>query len=36
VRELVGAGSVDSFTRFEPDLENIFLRAVEEDRGRVA
>jgi ABC-2 type transport system ATP-binding protein len=35
VRHLVGAGSVDSFTRFVPDLENIFIRAVEEDKSRV-
>ena len=32
VRELVHAGSMESFTRFVPSLENIFLRAVEEDR----
>jgi ABC-2 type transport system ATP-binding protein len=36
VRELVAAGSFESFTRFEPDLENIFLRAVEEDRDHAA
>ena len=35
VRELVRSGSVESFTRFVPSLENIFLRAVEEDRGHV-
>jgi ABC-2 type transport system ATP-binding protein len=35
VRELVGAGSVESFTRFVPSLENIFLRVVEEDRDHV-
>ena len=32
LRELVATGGVESFTRFEPDLENIFIRAVEEDR----
>jgi ABC-2 type transport system ATP-binding protein len=36
VRELVAQGSLESFTRFEPDLENIFLRAVEEDRVHAA
>jgi ABC-2 type transport system ATP-binding protein len=36
VRDLVGAGNVESFTRFVPDLENIFLRAVEEDREHAA
>ena len=35
VRELVRSGSEESFTRFVPSLENIFLRAVEEDRGHV-
>jgi ABC-2 type transport system ATP-binding protein len=35
VRELVGTGSVESFTRFVPSLENIFLRVVEEDRDHV-
>ncbi len=33
LRELVATGGVESFTRFEPDLENIFIRAVEEDRA---
>ncbi|MCP4896853.1 MAG: ATP-binding cassette domain-containing protein [bacterium] len=32
VRALVDRASVESFTRFVPDLENIFIRAVEEDR----
>jgi ABC-2 type transport system ATP-binding protein len=36
VRALVAEGSVESFTRFVPDLENIFIRAVEEDRTRAA
>jgi ABC-2 type transport system ATP-binding protein len=36
LRELVAAGNVESFTRFVPDLENIFLRAVEEDRSNAA
>jgi len=36
LRELVAAGNVESFTRFVPDLENIFLRAVEEDRSHAA
>jgi ABC-2 type transport system ATP-binding protein len=35
VRDLIRAGSVESFTRFVPSLENIFLRAVEEDRDHV-
>jgi len=35
VRELVRAGNVESFTRFVPSLENIFLRVVEEDRDHV-
>ena len=35
VRELVRSGSFESFTRFVPSLENIFLRAVEEDRDHV-
>ena len=33
LRALVDQGQVDSFTRFVPDLENIFIRAVEEDRS---
>jgi ABC-2 type transport system ATP-binding protein len=32
LRALVDGGNVESFTRFIPDLENIFIRAVEEDR----
>jgi hypothetical protein len=28
----VDRSQVESFTRFVPDLENIFIRAVEEDR----
>ena len=32
MRRLVQRGEVDSFTRFVPDLENIFIRAVEEDK----
>ncbi len=32
LRALVDHGEVESFTRFIPDLENIFIRAVEEDR----
>ncbi|PWB77646.1 MAG: hypothetical protein C3F15_02865 [Holophagae bacterium] len=35
LRELVHRGDIDSFTRFTPDLENIFIRAVEEDRSNV-
>jgi ABC-2 type transport system ATP-binding protein len=35
MRQLVAGGNVDSFTRFVPDLENIFIRAVEEDRAHV-
>ena len=35
MRRLVQRGEVDSFTRFVPDLENIFIRAVEEDRSGV-
>jgi ABC-2 type transport system ATP-binding protein len=35
MRRLVQRGEVDSFTRFVPDLENIFIRAVEEDRSVV-
>jgi ABC-2 type transport system ATP-binding protein len=31
--ELVRLGDVQSFTPFVPDLENIFIRAVEEDRA---
>ena len=33
LRALVDRGEVESFTRFIPDLENIFIRAVEEDRA---
>ncbi len=36
LRALVGRGEVESFTRFVPDLENIFIRAVEEDRTHAA
>jgi ABC-2 type transport system ATP-binding protein len=32
LRALVERSQVESFTRFIPDLENIFIRAVEEDR----
>mgnify|MGYP001574641225 FL=1 len=32
LRALVDRSQVESFTRFIPDLENIFIRAVEEDR----
>ncbi len=35
MRRLVQRGEVDSFTRFVPDLENIFIRAVEGDQSRV-
>jgi ABC-2 type transport system ATP-binding protein len=35
LRALVDHGRVESFTRFIPDLENIFIRAVEEDRIHV-
>jgi ABC-2 type transport system ATP-binding protein len=35
LRELVQRGDLDSFTRFTPDLENIFIRAVEGDRSGV-
>jgi ABC-2 type transport system ATP-binding protein len=35
MRRLVQRSEVDSFSRFVPDLENIFIRAVEEDRARV-
>ena len=38
-RELLAAllqiGEVETFTRFIPDLENIFIRAVEEDKSHV-
>ena len=33
---LLARGAVESFTRFVPDLENIFIRAVEEDRSHAA
>ena len=33
LRALVDRGQVESFTRFIPDLENIFIRAVEEDKA---
>jgi ABC-2 type transport system ATP-binding protein len=33
LRALVDRGRVETFTRFIPDLENIFIRAVEEDRA---
>ncbi len=35
LRALVDRSQVESFTRFIPDLENIFIRAVEEDRIHV-
>ena len=35
LRGLVQRGDLDSFTRFVPDLENIFIRAVEEDHSHV-
>jgi ABC-2 type transport system ATP-binding protein len=35
LRELSQRGDLDSFTRFTPDLENIFIRAVEGDRSGV-
>jgi ABC-2 type transport system ATP-binding protein len=35
LRALLERGSVEAFSRFEPDLENIFIRAVEEDRANV-
>jgi len=35
LRELSQRGDLDSFTRFVPDLENIFIRAVEEDHSGV-
>ena len=33
VRALLDRGHVETFTRFIPDLENIFIRAVEEDKA---
>ena len=33
LRALVDRSQVESFTRFKPDLENIFIRAVEEDKA---
>ncbi len=36
VAALVERGEVEAFTRFEPDLENIFIRAVEEERTHAA
>ena len=33
LRALVDRGQVESFTRFIPDLENIFIRVVEEDHA---
>jgi ABC-2 type transport system ATP-binding protein len=36
LQSLLGRGGVESFTRFVPDLENIFIRAVEEDRIHAA
>jgi ABC-2 type transport system ATP-binding protein len=33
LRSLVDRSQVESFTRFIPDLENIFIRAVEEDKA---
>jgi ABC-2 type transport system ATP-binding protein len=33
VQALAAHGGLESFTRFVPDLENIFIRAVEEDRA---
>jgi len=35
LRELSQRGDLDSFTRFVPNLENIFIRAVEEDHSHV-
>ncbi len=35
LRALLDRGHVETFTRFIPDLENIFIRAVEEDRAHV-
>ena len=35
LRALIDHGRVETFTRFVPDLENIFIRAVEEDREHV-
>ncbi len=36
IAALVGHGEVEAFTRFVPDLENIFIRAVEEGRTHAA
>jgi len=36
VAALVERGEVEAFTRFVPDLENIFIRAVEEERTHAA
>ncbi len=36
VAALVERGDLESFTRFVPDLENIFIRAVEEGRSHAA
>ncbi len=36
VAALVERGELESFTRFVPDLENIFIRAVEEGRSHAA
>jgi len=36
LERLVAMADVESFTRFVPDLENIFIRAVEEDKHHVA
>jgi ABC-2 type transport system ATP-binding protein len=36
LRSMITEGNVESFTRFVPELENIFIRAVEEDRNRAA
>ncbi len=33
LRALLDRGQVETFTRFIPDLENIFIRAVEEDKS---
>ncbi len=35
VKALAAAGGLETFTRFIPDLENIFIRAVEEDLQHV-
>jgi ABC-2 type transport system ATP-binding protein len=35
LRALLDRGHVETFTRFIPDLENIFIRAVEEDKAHV-